>query len=500
MSDVNSSTPGDVASPQDAPSASRWSEGSDASAVTWVERDGRFVEVECGGHSYALDGLDGEQLTLKIPAETCGNGACSQRFPSNFSHCPDCGTALRPAFSSPGGLWSYPGPDGDGLLNTERVDIVKVSAPSSEAYPPPEAPNLTLVVAGTPRRLLAIDREHSRVFAFARDSRTWRSLNSEIEFDLNLRKWSWAVPAFDGGIALVTECGPALVNLNALGSGLVVKTPPEAGRCLAGPGMFDDRILFLCDKDGAPSVVGFDMRAQTWSAPEPVKNAPSIHDGDTFAAPAAPKASQTLFWVGRRGYISVRALPGKLDVIWRDWPNGFEPELQLRPIWTANSLWQFGAAAGQLQFVKIALRGEQIANNVEATHLTAGECSYTSGMRVYSTPWDEEHAQNVGSGDSFYMPVCGLYGVSAVVADCGFDINNRRVNPDELLQDNAQRRPAKLRIHRRVSAPVELQRSPSISSLQQLQAVVFDGNLLIYNSGNNTIDSWAILESKDGRG
>lgn len=477
----------------------RWTDGDTA----WIERDGRFVVVEAGGQSFALEALDSEQLGLKSPAASCDRSTCTKRFPPSFTHCPDCGSKLQTEVSASSDLWSFPGADGDGLLNTERVNIEKVSAPSTETYPVPDAPNLILVVAGSPRRLLAVDREHSVVYAFNRQEKAWRTFSSDVHFDLALPKWSWTLPAFNGGVALVTEGGPAVAALDSLGRELVVYLPQlGAGRCLAGPAQYEGGLLFLCASGSKLTVVQYDPRSGLWDTPFEADYPHNLAPDEVFAAPVAEKRGDrvdTLYWAGQRGYLALHVAK-PLEIKWRDWPLGFMPELGLRPMRVSNALWQFGSTAGQLQFVKIAYRSEQVQKDVEATHLTAGDCSYTSGMRVYTTPWEEAQAQRFSDGDSFYMPLCGLAGISAVVADCGFDINNRRFNPGELLQESAIPRPARLRIHRRGEPPVDLARTPLVASLYQLQAIVFDGNLLVYDSAVNLISSWEILSGKNGRG
>lgn len=390
---------------------------------------------------------------------------------------------------SVGDLWSFPGAEGDGLPNTERMAINRVSAPFNDLYKAPEAPDLTLVVAGSPRRLLAIDRIDSHVFAFDRQKKDWHLYIADVHFDADLPKWSWAVLALAKGFAMPTTHGPAIVSLNAIGSALEIDTPDfGSGTCLAGPVGLGDNVLFLCCIDRKPAIVTYNAARGTWD--ENMSLPAEAWAGERFAAPVA--RTSNVYWPGERGYIVAHEQSGGFQTARRQWPEGFEPELRIRPIWVNTNFWQFGISAGQPQFAKLALRGDADWQNVENIHVTAGECSYTAGMRVYSAPWEEEQVQQVGSGDSFFLPICGLKGVSAIVADCGFDRNNRRASPGELLVKGTPKKPARLCIHRRGSPPVDLGRSPGLSSIDQLQAIVFERHLLIYDAGSNRIDAWTI--------
>jgi hypothetical protein len=113
-------------------------------------------------------------------------------------------------------------------------------------------------------------------------------------------------------------------------------------------------------------------------------------------------------------------------------------------------------------------------------------------MKLYVTPWDEGSSRTLGSGDSFLAPICGLKGLSALVADCGFDPAFRRFNPGELLQPNAPAWPARLLVQKAVGRPLDLKRSIKLSNLAQLQCVVFDGSLLVYDNKHGTIEAWKI--------
>lgn len=471
----------------------RWPDPAGRAGVVWIERNRRFVEVDYKGNVMAIDDLDAAQIAMAAPLDTCDNRDCSQHFPAGFAYCPQCGLELRAPIGEQEQLWSYPGAEGDGLLNTERFDIASVSSPFTDVFRAPEAPRLTLIVAGQPRRLLAIDREGSQVFAFNREKKDWYNYVSHTHFDSEMPKWSWAVLALEKGFALPILGGPATVRLDSIGAGLEVERPKiDSADCIAGPASLNASVLYLCRVGGKPVIVTYDAKTGTWSDTIAVNGAPDINDDMWFAAPVT--RNNNLYWAGTSGYVSVRAAPSGLETKWRVWPDGFVPELRIRPIWVMSeaSLWQFGATGKQLQFARIAWGGGVTVHPVETTHLTAGECSYTSGMQVYSMPWDEEQRQMAGQGDSFLLPVCGLAGVSAIVADCGFGSANTRVNPAELLEDGATPKPARLRVHRRGSPPVDLGRSPGISGIDQLQAIIFDRTLLIYDSRRNSIDAWTI--------
>lgn len=473
----------------------RWrSSGNGGGQVDWIERDGRFSGVDDGSGFHAFDDLDMEQLLPRQPAKPCDKSECPAPFPTDFSHCPDCSCELTPAFASSDRLWSYPGGEGDGLLNVESVDIRAVSEPVDGGFPSPEAQNLIFVVAGQPRRLLAIDRYDSNIFVFNREKRSWRNCASTILCNYELPTWSWSIVATNEGFALAGTTGPIFARLNALGNAVIAE--PSAGGdsvMMAGPGRLDSQILFLCLREDGLAVIAYSPQKKEWSKRVPVKGAPASLNAQTgaFAAPSA--RSNTLFWTGPTGYVAVRAKGGELEAFWKVWSQDFEPQCQIRPLWAQNSLWQFGVRGkGVPQFEQLVFHAQARTNEVSAVHLTAGECSFTSGMKHYVMPWDETSAMSVGNNDSFLMPICGLAGLSAIVADCGFDPNNRRVNPGELLVSNATPRPASLRIHKPGTGSIDLRRVIKIGSLLQLQALVFDGLLLVYDSEYGIFASWKI--------
>ena len=113
-------------------------------------------------------------------------------------------------------------------------------------------------------------------------------------------------------------------------------------------------------------------------------------------------------------------------------------------------------------------------------------------MKRYAVPWDESTEQTLGGGDSFLMPVCGIAGLGALVADCGFDPNSIRVNPYELLDPDAAPRPAKLLVLQNDCQQLDLRRTVRLKSLTQLQCAVFDGKLLVYDRISGAIEAWDI--------
>jgi hypothetical protein len=470
----------------------------DEEYLTWIEIDGRFTSVKLGNKVYSLDKIDFEEIQPQIPGKHCGEDGCAQRFPSSFGNCPDCGQQLVPMLNDDNALWSFPGGAGDGLLNVEFLAINAVGDPDDALMPAPEGDDLSFVVAGKPRRLFGIDRSNSNVFVFNRVERRWRTLTADRHFDIEMPRWSWAVLAFDGGFVVPGVDGPLVVRLTELGTALAVSEPsPRSGPLIGSPGMLNGVIHCLVRTDTGVARLGYDTRDARWQAPELIAGAPV---GDTkddyFSAPVGRDTTQnTLFWGGRKGYVALQYFGGRYEAVWRPWAEDFTPELRIRPLWvdTEKSMWQVGLApGGHPQFHKFAMRGAAPAMPVNATHLTAGECSFASGMQVYEVPWREETGRLVCRTQSlsFYMPICGLKGVSALVADCSVD--TRRVNPWELLQEYAVPMPARLLVYRRDASPLDMGRTINLANIDQLHPIVFDRVLMVYDRLWNTITSWKL--------
>jgi hypothetical protein len=390
-------------------------------------------------------------------------------------------------------LWSFPGGDGDGLLNVEWVDIHSAE-PVEGGLPATGGSNLTFVVAGHPRRLLAIDREDSVVFVFDRSKKSWRRIVSTTHFNAELPQFAWSVYAFGDGFAFAGADGPLVARLDALGTGIEFEPCKSEGAIpVSGPGQLDNHILFLCfDRKKGFVVASYDLKTRTWLKNLVVSDAPEAVSAvsDVFAAPVIKPP--ILYWVSKSGYFALRAAGGKFEVIWKAWTGGFVPELQIRPIWTQTKLWQFGALGdGQTRFEALVTRGATASHNVDATHLTAGECSFTSGG-MYATPWDDTPAQPDAKGGSFFMPICGLSGLTALVADFSIDPGSQRVDPAEILQQDASYKPARLRIYKPGSGSLDLKQTLRVGNILQLQAAVFDGHLIVYDTIYGSISAWKI--------
>jgi hypothetical protein len=456
--------------------------------LSWIECDGKFRGIEVGGTFHAFEQLDIEQFEPKSHKDRCPNADCPAPFPPDFRGCPNCGAELVPMFGMGDQPWSFPGPDGDGLLNTERVEIASVSDP----LPPlaaPEASDLIFLVAGTPRRLLAIDRSDSILFVYNRYTGAWREISSATRFDVSLPRFSWSVAAFEGGFAFPGNDSLLVAKLDGLGTTLeIARGPKRMGAPTAGPTRLSNRLVFLTTSgDGRLMVVSQDLQAGSWTKACDVSAVPS--EPQIFAAPVTKTLN--VFWAGIAGYVALRTGEGKWEASWSQWPDGFEPELRVRPIWTRNAFWQLGSRGGNAQFQELA-RGRQglTHDEISGPHLTAGECSFASGMMLYVTPWDPDPSLSrtiLANNDSFLMPIIGLKGLDALVADC-----SPRFSPGELLQERGVAQPAKIHLFRSGGRQplVDMKRSISIANVMQLQAVLFDSRLLIYDSRNKCIHAW----------
>jgi hypothetical protein len=455
--------------------------------LSWVEREGRFQGVRIGDTFHAFDELDLEQFEPKMHKGSCPEASCLSPFPSEFTGCPNCGAELVSMFAASDEPWSYPGPDGDGLLNTERIEIVSVSEP----LPPMAAPlaaNFTLVIAGTPRRLLAIDREAPAVSVFNRETETWRDISSPIAFDTRLPRTSWSVAVFDDRFAIAGREALLVVKLDRLGTDLdIVRAPKRVGMAVTGPIRMSDKLVFLTTIDGSLSVVSHNPRDGSWSKECDVTGVPE-GQGEAFLAAPVSKGFNA-FWAGATGYVGLRAGAGKWEASWSPWSPDFVPELQVRPIWTRNAFWQLGSRHGNSAFQELA-RGRQggVHDEISGPHLTAGECSFASGMIICVTPWEPALTQTVlSNNDSFLLPIIGLKGLDALVADC-----SPRLNPGELLQPGAIAQLAALKLYRSGGGGplLDLRLSIPVADATQLQAVVFDDRLFVYDSRNKCIHAW----------
>ncbi|MBI1329140.1 MAG: hypothetical protein GC166_04455 [Alphaproteobacteria bacterium] len=463
--------------------------------LEWVERDGVFVGVDSGAGMHFFDDLDIEHLLPNACATaSCTRSKSSNILPNDFRHCPDCGTAATPIFGCNDRLWSFPGPDGDGLLNAESVTIHRVSVPIDGGLPAPEARGLTFFVAGTPPRLMAIERNTSTVYVFNRQTRNWRGIVVERDFDSGLPDWSWSIHAFRNGFALAGAHAPLIATLDTTGTDLKFSSPPHVSGGLVSGAAGVERFIFFLHRHGETGleILVYDTRSGEWTLRAPVTNTPGgLPDDLAFAAHVWK--DPTLFWASPYGYVAMRVARNGVEAEWRTWASEFKPQLAIRPLWAQQGFWQFGNWDGQrLLFQCLAFKGGHRLNEVFATHLTAGECTFTSGMKRYAVPWDESTAQTLGRGDSFLMPICGIAGLGALIADCGFDPNLNRVNPYELLEPNAPLKPAKLLVLQNDGRLLDLNRTMRVGSLTQLQCIVFGGQLLVYDRESGIIEAWDI--------
>lgn len=463
----------------------------------WIERGGVFEGVETDGGLVAFEQLDLEQLEPKARKDgmPCTERPCPTVFPGDFRSCPNCGAELSPMFAAADAPWSYPGPDGDGLLNAESIEIRTIPEPLATQPDAPAGDDVVLVVAGSPRRLFALDRANSQVQVYNRQTRAWRDFPSSADFHATSPLWSWAVHAFSDGFALAGHDCFLVGRLDAMGLAVGFEvSPKEFGAPLGGPGILAEKLAFLCvTENGALSVISYDIKQRAWARECEVSGTPARFGPEAyFAAPVTTKQFGG-FWATTGGYVALRAAQNAWDAVWRPWKDGFVPELQMRPMWVKkNAFWQYGLIAGNPSFEQLARSGEQRnRSDISGPHLTAGECSFSSGMATYGTPWEPNTATTIlANNDSFLMPITGLKGADAVVANCGFDPNNMRFNPSSLLGDTTPKL-AQLQLYRSQHL-VNLNRTIRLSSLSQLQAVVFDGQLMIYDRDGACIYAWKI--------
>src|SRR3954464_2700619 len=92
-------------------------------SFSWVERNGKFVGVNDGHGTVGFEDIDLEQVLPAFRSDKCDEGKCGNWFPHDFRYCPECSAELRAPCFGKDRLWSYPGPEGDGLPNSENVEI-----------------------------------------------------------------------------------------------------------------------------------------------------------------------------------------------------------------------------------------------------------------------------------------------------------------------------------------------------------------------------------------
>jgi hypothetical protein len=479
--------------------------------ITWIEVERTFKSIQCNGTTYSLDEIDLEELRPKRPRGQCGtpeqpcdNIDCTKMFPSGFKVCPDYGQELVPMLvpipDASETLWSFPGGAGDGLLNVESVEIKDTGEKDDYSMCAPEGSDLSFVVAGKPRRLFAIDRNNSNVFVFDRVRMSWRTLTPHHDFDSEIPQWALAVSAFDAGFIVPGVRGPLIIGLEKFGTALAItEVRPLPGPLVGCPGILKEHASSvahcLVRSGNAIAHLCYDTKSGRWEQPAAIDGMPAgVGVDDYFSAPVCRSEQRMLFWCGKKGYVALRCLDGgKREIKWRSWKADFVPELRIRPLWANNAIWQFGFAPdGQPLFHELKRAGEAAVNSVDATHLTAGEYSFTCGMQVYSTPWQESSSRKVCNTDSlsFYMPICGLKGRSALVADCSMDQN--RVDPWELLRDEAEAKPARLLIYRENGGPIDLKHTVQLARIDQLHPIVFDGHLIMYDRLSNGFTRWKL--------
>ncbi len=472
-----------------------WQVEYGAWAEAWHRAAGPgFDRVTVGTRSYDAARDDLAPLRPKT-GQACA--VCRGALPQAFTYCFGCGAALHdapvpaePPQSAPNAGRAHAGLPGLMLPNLAATD----GAATPHPVPLPAGRLFAFVLAGSPVRLFAIDRDGGWLFEHDRVRGTWSRLFATGE--IALPEASWSAGAHTTGIVIAASGRLIVVDLTRPDAPVPVALAlAEGDGCAGGPCIMQDEAVVPVMRAGSLQIARRRMGQDSAWAFTPVMGAPQEAPGFL----AAPMTTETgVSWAGHTGYL-IAALGddnalGRM--VWRGWSDGFTPSLAQRPYVDPDGfVWQFGSLPQQggrrtACFERLGTQSQPRHERVGGSVLTNGVLACRL-LTLRHRAWVEDSPLNhdlPGQLDEYLVPVQALGGETGVLVAA----------PDRLSELVAAGEAG-------VSPPIlsglrffggralcDLARPVALRSLSQLAAFVFDGRLYVYDNGENECVSWAL--------
>lgn len=275
--------------------------------------------------------------------EQCGSSV----FPSQFMHCPYCGSKLLGPDEVGADLWLPPYGTGNGLkLLSMKPALNKKPRASAEKGTQFRLPSrdgyfsFCSIRLGAQHRLLtAVQRNNGQLWVYRpTETKKWEALKGAVGGD-SLPSWSWSMTAdlSESGLCLPTDQGPVWITVNWASSSIKVDRAEgrsvggavRIGKYLLAPVLREDSFVIVCREDGD----------NNWSecsaTSDPLIILKQLQRNSAqdacFGIPVVDESRQIVYWSCRGGYVRVFGLDSPSGLCWeyRPWETDEYPATAL---------------------------------------------------------------------------------------------------------------------------------------------------------------------------
>ena len=451
----------------------------------WRRQKGRFVELQLGERTFALEPPAADLDEVATRPGTC---SCGGPWPVAFAYCPDCGAALADApAETDAHLWQAPFGETTGVPTVRLA--ARPDAAGKEEFAVPDPGALALVVGGTPRRLYATDQRSGRLYLWSETRHAWREV-LKTEPWTNLPRWSWSAIARDDALIFPTNAGPCAVTAAVAVKRQVYGLEDWAATdvCLGGTALVAGTPVIPVFTAGQLHIACY--QNSQWRL-EPVANAAAVTSEAPFACPVS--SADEAFWAGRAGYLCVRLAGNGLSASVQAWPEGFDAVLGLRPMrGTDGTFFQPGLAGPDQTAMESMVPPGVVrqSHSLYGYYLSSGEAVFKDGRR-WRLPWGEPTGE-YNLEDEFLVPLLAFKGTAVLLAAWP---ERRHLRAAFALEPGGPTRKCQIQFSARSKSQTRLGVAPTISRLWDLQPVIFGNHLYLYSVPENKCWRWPLEAS-----
>lgn len=382
----------------------------------WVQDDEKkrffILNRETGELRRNQAGLEVIEGARHHPA---GESECGGFFPSDFEHCPFCGTGLSSG-EYHSDAWVPPFGCGSGLrLVSKRIDIasiplkkeynVRLVDQEKETFPLPRPRgDFEFIVASLGTRspvLLAFDRITGSIDYYSPADEKWKSFAAtpgRRVGESQLPNWGWSAASINGnaGFAVPTREAPVWIALD-WGDGTCTPVFGQ-GESVGGVASMERQVVVPVLSGGALSIQGFDVAGLKWEPKgEPARGWAEGGGKDRiFSVPIVDEGRHIIYWVGVHGLLVFNLTD--CSSVWRPWetdafPCGAVPELGPPYRDTYGNFWQIcyddhDDSKGDRAFRYYKLHGtEDEREDVDGGRFSSGVSCFSKPYDLWEEPW-----------------------------------------------------------------------------------------------------------------
>jgi hypothetical protein len=355
--------------------------------------------------------------------------------------------------------------------------------------------------AGNPGALFRYDLKSGRLFrAIGIDDAApgetslpvvWDEMSPRLAPATGLPRWSWAVSAHATGAAIPTDAGAVWLTR---APGRRTKTIPleAAGRsvrAIGGAALVRDAAVVPVSVDGRVRFALWVFDKAAWALVD-LDAGPDAPAGDTYAAPVSN--GDEAFWSGKAGLLRINESGGTMSGEFVPWPEGFRPQLGIRPVELPDGGFHlFGRIGNQQLAYQAMLPGKATPQRREARgySISYGGGVFREGKR-YRQPCDQDSLATYTVDDGFIAPLLAFAESRFLVAVC-----SQRTELSKFLETPAGGRllSCKLAICGPVSSLDPLQQVVEANAVWELMPFVYAGRLFVYAAVENRCWAWPLL-------